>query len=208
MVVRCRPRRQRRLLPPNLTRGVGRQSESWRVARAASTIACAREPAWTGDRSATGSRPDRSARHRPRHVVVPVRSLPRVRPVDARVSALTAVGAASYNAIHTYAWPAVLMAIALVTGSVAPTLSLCFALIALAWAFHVGIDRMLGYGLKLPDAFTHTHLGWIGKDRGRPAPVSPAAANPAPPGCRVGWALRRHGARAGRPGTSRGSRRR
>lgn len=77
-----------------------------------------------------------------------------------------AAGAASYNAIHTYAWPAVLMAVALVAGSFAPTLSLWFALIALAWAFHVGIDRMLGYGLKLPDAFTHTHLGWIGKDRG------------------------------------------
>ncbi|SFS08600.1 protein of unknown function [Agrococcus baldri] len=76
-----------------------------------------------------------------------------------------AVGAASYNAIHTYAWPAVLVAVALVTGSFAPAVSLWFALIALAWAFHVGIDRMLGYGLKLPDAFTHTHLGWIGKHR-------------------------------------------
>ena len=29
---------------------------------------------------------------------------------------------------------------------------------------HSSMDRMLGYGLKYPDAFTHTHLGWIGKD--------------------------------------------
>jgi len=29
---------------------------------------------------------------------------------------------------------------------------------------HSSMDRMLGYGLKYPDAFTHTHLGLIGKD--------------------------------------------
>lgn len=27
---------------------------------------------------------------------------------------------------------------------------------------HIGLDRMLGYGLKYPDAFQHTHLGTIG----------------------------------------------
>lgn len=32
------------------------------------------------------------------------------------------------------------------------------------WAFHVGVDRALGYGLKFRDRFTHTHLGEIGKD--------------------------------------------
>ncbi|TDB99096.1 DUF4260 family protein [Actinomadura sp. 7K534] len=31
-------------------------------------------------------------------------------------------------------------------------------------AFHVGVDRALGYGLKLPDSFRHTHLGEIGKN--------------------------------------------
>ncbi|MFL0711613.1 MAG: DUF4260 family protein [Microcella pacifica] len=40
-------------------------------------------------------------------------------------------------------------------------------LTALAGAFHVAVDRALGYGLKRPDAFTHTHLGWIGRDRPR-----------------------------------------
>jgi hypothetical protein len=24
------------------------------------------------------------------------------------------------------------------------------------------MDRIFGYGLKYPDAFQHTHLGWIG----------------------------------------------
>lgn len=76
-----------------------------------------------------------------------------------------AAGAAWYNAIHTYAWAAVLAIVALVASNFAPTLSLWSAIIAFAWAFHVGVDRALGYGLKLPDAFTHTHMGWIGKDR-------------------------------------------
>lgn len=75
------------------------------------------------------------------------------------------MGAVWYNAIHTYIWPAVLAVAALVCGTASPVLSIWLAIIAFAWAFHVGVDRMLGYGLKLPDAFTHTHLGWIGKDR-------------------------------------------
>jgi hypothetical protein len=27
------------------------------------------------------------------------------------------------------------------------------------------MDRLFGYGLKYPDAFTHTHLGTIGKSK-------------------------------------------
>jgi hypothetical protein len=27
---------------------------------------------------------------------------------------------------------------------------------------HSSMDRIFGYGLKYPDAFQHTHLGWIG----------------------------------------------
>lgn len=30
---------------------------------------------------------------------------------------------------------------------------------------HSSIDRIFGYGLKYPDAFSHTHLGVIGKNR-------------------------------------------
>lgn len=28
---------------------------------------------------------------------------------------------------------------------------------------HSAMDRVFGYGLKYPDDFKHTHLGWIGK---------------------------------------------
>lgn len=44
-----------------------------------------------------------------------------------------------------------------------PTASAATGVLASAWAFHVGVDRALGYGLKMPDAFRHTHLGWIGR---------------------------------------------
>lgn len=30
---------------------------------------------------------------------------------------------------------------------------------------HSSFDRIFGYGLKYPDAFSHTHLGVIGKNR-------------------------------------------
>lgn len=36
-------------------------------------------------------------------------------------------------------------------------------LAALSWAFHVAVDRALGYGLKLAAGFEHTHLGRIGR---------------------------------------------
>jgi len=40
----------------------------------------------------------------------------------------------------------------------------CLGLVFLA---HSSFDRMFGYGLKYADSFTHTHLGYIGKDAGR-----------------------------------------
>lgn len=75
-----------------------------------------------------------------------------------------AVGAFWYNAIHTYTWPASLGMIALLASD---TFATWISLVALGWAFHVAVDRMLGYGLKLPDGFTSTHLGRIGKGRER-----------------------------------------
>lgn len=77
------------------------------------------------------------------------------------------LGAALYNAVHTYVWPAALGGAALLTNLSAPGAARWLALVALAWAFHVGVDRALGYGLKLPDAFTHTHLGRIGHEKAR-----------------------------------------
>lgn len=76
-------------------------------------------------------------------------------------------GAVGYNLVHSYTVPAVLGLVALLAllASLQP-LTWWTGLIALSWAFHVAVDRALGYGIKLPDAFEHTHLGWIG-NRGR-----------------------------------------
>lgn len=30
---------------------------------------------------------------------------------------------------------------------------------------HSAMDRVFGFGLKYPDSFSHTHLGWIGKNK-------------------------------------------
>ena len=67
------------------------------------------------------------------------------------------LGAACYNAAHTYAGPAALGALAVANGW---WLGLG---IALTWTAHVGLDRLLGYGLKRPTAFGDTHLGRIGR---------------------------------------------
>jgi hypothetical protein len=68
-------------------------------------------------------------------------------------------GARIYNAFHTYVGPAVLALSALLLhehGALS---------VALIWANHIGIDRLLGYGLKYADGFGYTHLGRIGKGR-------------------------------------------
>jgi hypothetical protein len=67
------------------------------------------------------------------------------------------IGALCYNAVHTYVGPVALGLIGL-----AANIWLCVA-IALIWAAHIGFDRVLGYGLKYPTAFTDTHLGRIGR---------------------------------------------
>jgi hypothetical protein len=36
--------------------------------------------------------------------------------------------------------------------------------IGLIFLAHSSFDRVLGYGLKYPHSFSHTHLGWIGKE--------------------------------------------
>ena len=63
------------------------------------------------------------------------------------------IGARVYNAIHSYTTSA--------------TLALCGLLlhrpalipIALIWMNHIGVDRLLGYGLKYTVGFGWTHLG-------------------------------------------------
>ncbi len=67
------------------------------------------------------------------------------------------VGAALYNAGHSYVLPALLAGVALFTRSDALLLG------ALVWVGHVGFDRLMGYGLKYGEAFADTHLGRIGR---------------------------------------------
>ncbi|MCC7043818.1 MAG: DUF4260 family protein, partial [Acidobacteria bacterium] len=35
--------------------------------------------------------------------------------------------------------------------------------LCLIWTTHIGMDRVLGLGLKFPSAFRHTHLGTVGR---------------------------------------------
>jgi hypothetical protein len=74
-------------------------------------------------------------------------------------------GARIYNAIHSYLAPATLALMALLLRSDA---LLPFALI---WINHIGVDRLLGYGLKYSEGFKFTHLSKLG---GRREEVIPA----------------------------------
>jgi hypothetical protein len=65
----------------------------------------------------------------------------------------TRIGAYVYNAAH---------------GTPLPALMLCygwwqskslFLALGLVWLGHIGMDRLLRFGLKYPDHFQHTHLG-------------------------------------------------
>jgi hypothetical protein len=67
------------------------------------------------------------------------------------------IGAAAYNAAHTYLAPALLALAGLATNQP------LWLLGALIWAAHIGMDRMLGYGLKYGSGFGDTHLGSKGK---------------------------------------------
>jgi hypothetical protein len=62
------------------------------------------------------------------------------------------VGAVVYNAGHTLAVPVALGGAALLTNrpEIVPFI--------LIWTAHIGMDRMLGYGLKYPTYFADTHL--------------------------------------------------
>lgn len=76
------------------------------------------------------------------------------------------VGAALYNAAHTLAAPLAGLCMALSLGRAVS------AGLALIWLAHIGLDRMIGYGLKYGRGFGATHLGAIGRGRGT-TPVQP-----------------------------------
>ena len=62
------------------------------------------------------------------------------------------VGAASYNALHTEIWPVVLAAVGVLADVSVLTQ------LGLIWLAHIGIDRLIGFGLKYPTELKDTHL--------------------------------------------------
>ena len=72
------------------------------------------------------------------------------------------VGSNIYNLFHTYLAPVTLGAVGVWLG-VTP-----FIWVALVWSAHIGVDRAVGYGLKYPTGFKHTHLSGE-TDRSAPA---------------------------------------
>jgi len=70
-------------------------------------------------------------------------------------------GAAIYNLGHWTLLPVTLGLLGFALGH-----ALMMQLAAI-WLAHIGLDRAVGYGLKLPDDFSRTHLGAIGRGRRR-----------------------------------------
>jgi hypothetical protein len=67
------------------------------------------------------------------------------------------IGAFVYNFGHSFIGPSFVAVIFLLTDE------RWLLGLACLWFAHIGIDRALGYGLKLASGFKHTHLGDIGK---------------------------------------------
>ncbi|ARK32345.1 DUF4260 domain-containing protein [Halalkalibacter krulwichiae] len=65
------------------------------------------------------------------------------------------VGAILYNIVHTYS-----LAIFIIMSGVLISSSMLVAF-GLILSAHIGMDRMLGYGLKYPSSFKDTHLGRV-----------------------------------------------
>lgn len=68
-------------------------------------------------------------------------------------------GALTYNLVHNWATGLIVL------GAGLWLVSFPLAVAGSILIAHVGMDRALGYGLKLQTAFQDTHLGRIGKHR-------------------------------------------
>lgn len=66
-------------------------------------------------------------------------------------------GSAIYNAAHNWATGLAVLGSGLALGSGA------LAIVGAILIAHTGMDRLFGYGLKLPTSFQDTHLGRIGR---------------------------------------------
>jgi len=62
------------------------------------------------------------------------------------------IGSISYNVFHFYLLPAILILLGIFYNYN------LLILLALIWLAHIGIDRVLGYGLKYETGFKDTHM--------------------------------------------------
>lgn len=65
------------------------------------------------------------------------------------------IGGIMYNIFHSYLGPGILSIIGLFAGDV------LLIKLGMIWFAHIGMDRMLGYGLKYPTNFNDTHFKHI-----------------------------------------------
>lgn len=64
-------------------------------------------------------------------------------------------GAIFYNLFHTYSVPIAVIVLGIISGNETAVA------VGLIWAAHIGMDRMLGYGLKYPSHFKDTHFNRV-----------------------------------------------
>jgi Domain of unknown function (DUF4260) len=64
----------------------------------------------------------------------------------------TRVGSACYNLVHTTTGPVIAAAAVVLTHHNG------WLPVILIWTTHIGVDRLMGFGLKYPTAFKDTHL--------------------------------------------------
>ncbi|OZU87535.1 hypothetical protein CIL03_15695 [Virgibacillus indicus] len=62
------------------------------------------------------------------------------------------IGAIIYNVFHTYTASIAMIALGVILSSN------IFLAVGLIWTAHIGMDRIVGYGLKYPNDFKDTHL--------------------------------------------------
>ena len=65
------------------------------------------------------------------------------------------IGALVYDAVHTEIVPVALGTVGIVADADTATK------LALIWLAHIGVDRVVGYGLKYPTAFEETHFSRV-----------------------------------------------
>jgi hypothetical protein len=71
----------------------------------------------------------------------------------------TKIGAFCYNASHSYFLPSLVLLFGWEWHHILPIA------VGVIWIGHIGMDRLLGYGLKYDDSFKSTHLGNLAKKK-------------------------------------------